>query len=313
MKRSWCVFLGIFTAVLVVIFAVPKPPALSPPLVLETEAAWQEYMRSHTAEESYRQFRFMHAGESFRLHSQAHIFGSALFEVYSDTAMAVCDDSFHGGCTHGYITRLLETRGIDALEDYANLCIQPRMGMQANCEHSFGHALVYVYGYTEADLIRALGSCEEKLQKTPERFDGEECYHGAFMEYNQKNTEHLDALTVRTLDADRPYEPCDWLSDRYKKACYHRLTRLWSLTKGLAEDDMSLYARLGEWCQNIPDRTYLKQCQNGVQTTITTYFGVDDVAYARALCSAAFLEPTQRSSCDYHVTEILARANEKVF
>ncbi len=272
-----------------VVCGIPVSQESSFPLQPTTEAQWRKYMHVHTAHESYKQFRFMHGQDDISTHTKAHQFGHALFAVFGSEAMGVCGDAISGGCLHGYLSKMIIDQGIESVSEIIALCKEGRADATFdNCEHSAGHALLYAYGYTEGNLSDALELCTKNFpDDATDTLQSNQCYHGAFMEFNQKNTEHSDAVTTRAFDESEPYAPCDTIDVRYKDTCYYRQTQLWILA-AQAENDVLLYQKLGQWCTDIPDPSSLPACHIGLQSGIVAYRQISYHNQARLLCEAAF-------------------------
>ncbi len=297
-----------------VVSGVPASEGSSFPLQPTTEAQWREYMQVHTARESYKQFRFMHGQDDISTHTKAHQFGHALFAVFGSEAMGVCGDAISGGCLHGYLSKMIIDQGIESVSEIIALCKEGRADATFdNCEHSAGHALLYAYGYTEGNLSDALELCTKNFpDDATDTLQSNQCYHGAFMEFYQKNTEHSDTVTTRPFDESNPYTPCDTLDLRYKDICYYRLTQLWVLA-GQAEAGTQLYEKLGTWCRAIPDGASLPACQLGLQLGIATYRHVTNPTEGTSLCEAAFPPGTALSDCLLTIDNSLQNPKKHIF
>ncbi|MBI2108564.1 MAG: hypothetical protein HYT93_00080 [Parcubacteria group bacterium] len=210
-------------------------------------------------------------------HINAHMFGNALYNNYSlEKALLFCDYAYWEGCFHELLSRAFLDGGYSTLKNIAETCKKILSSTYSTtCLHGFGHGLIALGKYTTDDLREALDFCSLHFSDTEGKKDasrrgsdyfGNECYHGVFMEYNERNM--LPELGPRELDFKNIYTPCDTLDSEYKATCYHRLAfNLWP--HNISNINITVkYNTLISWCRDIPQKEYHYSCVSGVRTSM---------------------------------------------
>jgi hypothetical protein len=185
-------------------------------------------------------------------HTQAHIFGEALYSVEGLSGIEVCDDSLRFGCYHSFFGRAIYEQGIGILPELDAACRSAYGDTNTKCQHGLGHGLIVYTGYE--DLLGALELCET----IPWQETGG-CSGGVFMEYNFHTMEQVDdGLYVRPLDDD-PFAPCNTLPERFRPSCYLEQVQWWEKIYDLD------FTYIGTLCEQLPkeDGTYYS-CFRGV-------------------------------------------------
>lgn len=266
---------------------------------IRSESDWVAYLEDHSGEEAYAYFKQLHAGKSFAAHTAAHEFDKALYTVHGTAGITVCDAEFKGGCMHGLAGQMLLLDGVEKWPEFIKICSEAEGENIIDCRHSVGHGFMILKDYSHEAMLQALQRCREAFylkDQSAGEDEHRECYHGVFMEYNQQNVGHENITTYRELDLTQPYYPCDVLDEEYKKACYHRLTRLWVLAQPHEEDHV-LFRILGRWCREMVDSVYENTCDSGISTTITSYAEIREQSKAEAMCREAFTDTQKQLQC----------------
>lgn len=275
-----------------------------------TEVEWMQYMRHHTAKDSHDRLQRGLFGKTFEGHTPGHEFGHALYEIFEERGMPICDSSYYGGCLHEYNARMILDQGADKVLDAVETCREvwgerDPSNLQ-NCHHGIGHAFLMMFGYNETGLKQALEYCRKEVYANVADGQSKECYDGAFMDFNQQNITHQSLFTHRDFDPTNPYYPCDVVEAEYRSSCYYRLTRLWVVAHD-AGSRAEQYAVLGNWCRNMPDQQLLDICRLGVNSSIVTYGGAQNMDEATEACRAAYTEPDGYDSCLIKVEDSLQK------
>ena len=234
-------------------------------------------------------------------HDNAHVFGGALYSTVGHDGIDVCDSNFVGGCFHELIGRIIALEGTGTLDVVTEKCRTDRPGeFETNCLHSFGHGFVNSLGYNPDDLMDALMLCDIHFyngRETNERTPGErQCYHGVFMEYNQRPLIIKGAEGLRSFDFDYPLEPCDTISERYAPSCFYRLTRLWVLNISKADIKDAYKHYFGKWCEEGASKETREWCAMGLGSAMA-YRQITDKNERRELCSLAFGNNELKLAC----------------
>jgi hypothetical protein len=170
-------------------------------------------------------------------HTQAHIFGEALYKIEGLDGVAVCDPSLRFGCYHSFFGQAIYEKGIEILPELDALC-RKSYGVDTKCQHGLGHGLLVYTGYE--DLLKALELCESI---TDEQTGG--CLGGVFMEYNFHTMEQVDNGVYYRLLGENPNEPCDALPERFHSACYLEQVQWW---KTVYDND---FVHIGTLCNTL--------------------------------------------------------------
>ena len=240
-------------------FLKSQPEAISDDRVSGSELGtlrdfWKETIEEKGGAEAYRLFlESTPANDIADTHTQAHVFGEALYTVSGIDGVAHCDSSFEFGCYHSFFGSAIYTEGIQALSLFDEACASAYAGENLPCQHGIGHGLRVYTGYEK--LKDALVLCEE-ISWQP--IGG--CSSGVFMEYNFHTMESVGSggYYVRPLESD-PYEPCSTVSQKHKQACYFDQVQWWL---SIYSRD---YSRVAELCDGLKgDFQFYDACVRGI-------------------------------------------------
>lgn len=234
---------------------------------------WAERISSAGAESAYAEFIAKNAQTSTQgQHLSAHVIGEKIFESEGVSGISVCDAHFAFGCYHGFFGKALSREGVGVIRRLDTACVQRFGPLGTGCQHGIGHGILEYTGYQK--ISSALDLCKGTTQEVP--LLG--CTSGVFMEYNSPLVGLGKGLapTTRSLDEMDPYQPCDSISEEYKKSCYFELGG-WATSIFSAE-----LKKASEYCAQAP-ASYSKECSLGFGATLLPSMGYDYVK-SRAIC-----------------------------
>lgn len=205
------------------------------------------------------------------LHTQAHVFGEALYAAEGISGIKACDSSFEFGCYHSFFGSAVRDQGIGVLPQFDQACKDAYGSFNLPCQHGIGHGVLV---YTDYDALEdALALCETiSWQPTGG------CSSGVFMEYNfhtmgtSEQGEYLRPL------GDDPYEPCNAIEEKYKQSCYFEQIQWWETV--FNKD----YKKLGKLCAEAPeDEHVIRSCFHGIGNYAAAHakLAIEDIT---ALC-----------------------------
>jgi hypothetical protein len=169
---------------------------------------------------------------SARSHPLAHALGRYATQIYGSPAEAMkhCRDILSGGCYHGALETVLDSKRDATPKELMSACdADMPAGVRYQCLHALGHVLNAVLDH---NLFRALASCDALGPVT----DREMCYDGVFMENMVLAAEqvsgrrgvalgqHNAARHAAFLKAGDPLYPCNAVAPRYRERCYQMQT-----------------------------------------------------------------------------------------
>ncbi len=231
------------------------------------EKYWRDRIEEIGADSAYEEFLAKYAGISIgEQHTQAHIFGNALYKAAGLPGITVCDRNFNFGCYHEFIGWAVQEHGLSVASSLNENCLEKYESVALGCQHGIGHGVLASLGYDYENLAQALEVCGE-LRAQPE-VGG--CFGGAFMEYNLR-TILGDESAPRPLDATlgRHY-PCSRVETQYKNACYYEQPQWWQSLHfkdwGKKETRLPMFKHLGELCSQAKDLSYQIRCYRGIGT-----------------------------------------------
>lgn len=150
-------------------------------------------------------------------HDFAHVVGLIAYEKEGTKGLGLCDTAYNYGCSHGFIEGFLIKRGIDAVGEIEQSCIELGPIHAPSCLHGIGHGLMINSSY---QLDIALTDCD-RLKESSRLY----CWDGAFMERiagSMQSAESRMKLTAETLN-----EPCDIIGEIYKQQCWRNQVTSW--------------------------------------------------------------------------------------
>lgn len=219
-----------------------------------------------------------------RQHVFAHLFGDALWTVENMAGFSVCDERFQYACFHEMMGRAIAEHGQSIVPEVYKKCLQARVPRPFACLHGIGHGIISSTDYSEEGLDDALISCRDLPQTQNLK---KWCYGGIFMEYNQRSM--LGPEQARELGSapEEKYEPCSSLGEEYKKACVFELPPWWLRVSAGSSSSRDSFARLGSYCERMPEAPALvRVCFEGLGN-ITTPETRYDARQSAALCEVA--------------------------
>jgi hypothetical protein len=228
-----------------------------------------------------------------RSHQFAHLIDAALYEVGFE-GIVQCTPLLSGGCYHGFMIRLIEERGLDALPKAVAECKQGlAMEQPGNCAHASGHGLFSFVGYE--DLPRAFRLCGEYFRGR----DRDECFNGVFMQNNfgEFNAPPAD----RWYRAEDPMYPCNEpfvLAASAHDACWLMQSQL-SLQNDSYPQFGHSVAMVGSYCSTLSRRDRLT-CLTGISRQLQQLYGTE--AAIRRECGA-LARPLAQRWCLYFAAQ----------
>lgn len=264
---------------------------------------WMHIITDKGAEGAYQEYK--DAVEEADLgiqHSLGHVFGEALYQSVGTSGFNICDVEIDGGCIHQFFGAHVAEHGIDGVDTLLTEC-QPGSLKEVHCLHSLGHVFVTHFGYDRDSLVTALTECN--------RYETahENCYDGAFMEYDHRLLQDHNIMTARELDINDPYDPCDKISEQYADACYYRITRVWNLNS-TANKITKKYQEMGALCLAIPDYNQIPNCAHSLGA-VMDYDNITDKETAHNLCSEAFTDELLNRECHEGYERVTSRLTMK--
>lgn len=224
---------------------------------------WKEQIQKYGGEEAYRAFGATQDTSSIDIHTQAHIFGEALYEVMGMEGVKICDSNFRFGCYHSFFGIAIHNEGIEILPQLDALCKEAYGEEDTRCQHGIGHGLLVYTGYE--NLVEALDLCATfQWQETGS------CTGGTFMEYNFHTMEEAEGVHYSRDPKDGVYEPCISLPKKFQASCYNEQVQWW-----LDVFDNN-YEYVGNLCKQLAgDHASWAACYQRVGNFFTEFNGAD--------------------------------------
>ncbi len=162
-------------------------------------------------------------------HTEAHIFGGALYATEGLNGISTCDARFSSGCFHEFIGRAIADDGLSVVTQLNTVCTN-----KGGCQHGIGHGLISYLGYSPEDLTKSIAICAGLPGE--EMLDG--CMGGSFMEYNMRTMLQVSNGAVRPATSTKDLlDPCDRFSGEAQRSCMLYQPQWWSVSfaSGLAD------------------------------------------------------------------------------
>lgn len=224
----------------------------------------RELLDTLPAAEAYNIFKAQHKNAPLQeAHTQAHLFGEALYEKLGVEGFAICDSNFGFGCYHSFIARAIAYNGESTITYFDSECIRIFGTEGLGCSHGIGHGILSFYGYTFDDLEHSLELCSSLTWKGA--YGG--CKDGVFMEYNLRVMETEPADRYRKYSDATRYEPCGLLARKFQSACYFSQPEWW--VSMLRTDEA--YLRAGGYCGEVRDRQNREACFRGLGYSLGSF------------------------------------------
>lgn len=211
-------------------------------------------------------------------HTDAHLFGEALYNIEGVEGVSVCDTSFSYGCYHSFLGSAIYSQGMDIVEKLSGKCFENLKKDGLACQHGIGHGVLSSIGYDLDSVRKSLKICDKLKDKDP--IGG--CPGGVFMEYNFQ-TMLLDEAKTRPFDINDPYFPCFSIDNYYIGACFYNQAQWWlSALSGTFEERTK---KIDTLCQNIKDPHLQIQCFKGFGINMIAQVNYD-IEKANTICSS---------------------------
>lgn len=224
------------------------------------------------AEEAYQVFKETVPVRGISDHTQAHVFGEALYEIEGFRGVHVCDSAFAFGCYHSFFGIAIHEQGVGALSLFDEVCRSTYGKAYEPCQHGIGHGVLAYTGYDA--LESALELCEI-VSSNPTGG----CSSGVFMEYNFRTMGAVEGGDVMRDVGEDIYAPCNSLSEEYQQSCYLEQVQWW---EELFDFD---YEKLGGLCNALPVGSLnFEACFHGIGNYLAAYAGLDPV-HITSLCA----------------------------
>lgn len=236
----------------------------------------RELLKLMPSNEAYEKFKEMNRTASLELaHTNAHLFGEALYEKEGVKGFAVCDSSFGFGCYHSFIARAVADEGEKVVPLFDEECVR-MFGLEGlGCSHGVGHGVLSYYGYNPEDVQKALEICATLSWKNA--YGG--CRDGVFMEYNFRVMETNRDDRLRAFTEAERHEPCTSLQHTHQQACYFSQPGWWLHV--FTYNSESIH-RIAGYCDEVTDTNGRRACFRGLGYTLAAYIQFDVTAGVRA-------------------------------
>lgn len=221
-----------------------------------------------------------------RAHQFAHEIGSTLYETDGPRGITRCAAYLSGGCYHGFMIRLIQERGMDALPHAVAECKSGLASEQpGNCAHASGHGILTYVGYDQ--LPTALEICKNNFNGR----DRDECWSGVFMQNNFG--EFNVPPPGRWYHEEDPMYPCNESFVRAAgahDACWLMQSQLTLQNDSYPHFERST-AKVGNYCSTLPARDRLT-CLTGISRQLQQMYVTEEAI--RKECNTLALPIAQR-------------------
>ena len=278
------------------LFAIVRPPPPSAPLVAQ-EAYWKERIHTVGGSRAYEELVTSVRGLDFAMqHSEAHIFGDALYTEVGLDGMSVCDWRLHGGCWHQFMGRAVTDHGTASIAALDQSCKG-----NISCQHGIGHGIVSALGYTFSDLQKSLALCHTLADDTP--IFG--CTGGVPMEYNLRHLLGDASFNARPLGTDW-LDPCDRLSGDDARACYFWQPTWWVVFIPTDQESAfePTFKHMGDLCRSISDKTFMYACIAGTGHGAMLETSAEEAPH---LCDVMYPDASESLLCKFNVAVTLKK------
>ena len=242
-----------------------------------TYQTWYGKIEAVGGKEAYQEFTKVTEKKSINdSHTDAHLFGEALYKIEGINAVSVCDNKFSYGCYHSFLGSAIYSEGLEIVAELNNQCFSNLGSDGLACQHGIGHGILSSVGYDEKSLYQSLDVCNNLSVKDP--IGG--CFGGVFMEYNFQ-TMLLDQAKVRGFNKDDPYFPCFTVKEEYRPACFYNQGQWWlsSIPKNTEERIKSI----SSLCHELPNLDLKTQCYKGFGVNLASFIDYD-LEKAKQIC-----------------------------
>lgn len=233
----------------------------------EVENHWLSRLEKLGGPRAYQELLSTYASEPGSVqHTNAHLFGAALYKEEGLPGVAVCDSNFNFGCYHEFIGWAIRDHGLEVAPSLNETCLSKHASEALGCQHGVGHGVLTSLGYEKENLFEALDTCAKFRNQPP--VGG--CYGGVFMEFNMR-TILGDEGRFRPMDESlgRNY-PCSVVGESFKAGCYYELPQWWQAVFyedwETIEGRGAMYKKMGTWCDSLNSESLERRCFLGLGT-----------------------------------------------
>lgn len=178
---------------------------------------FEKFSRQIGPSKTYELLKNHYPNNEVDAHDFAHIIGLVAYEKEGNGGMRLCDTAYNYGCSHGFIEGFLLKKGIDAVGEIEQSCLELGLVHTPSCLHGIGHGLLINSSY---QLESALTDCD-RLKESSRIY----CWDGAFMERvvgSMQTEQSRQKATTETLN-----KPCDSIAEIYKQQCWRNQVTVW--------------------------------------------------------------------------------------
>lgn len=194
-------------------------------------------------------------------HLLNHTAGDRIYEIYGKRGLVYCRDYFLSACYHGFLIRLINDGGIDAVAQAAEECKSESWPVYVQCAHAIGHGFLAEAGYK--NLPDALEMCD-LVQEEEGDFPEFNCYDGVFMENIWAVHETGEPSSDRWVKEKDPFYPCNdsRIEEKYLRGCWSNQA---AVMYRVFEGDLE---KIGSECLKVEDKILRETCFNGTARQI---------------------------------------------
>jgi len=257
-------------------------------------AFWIERIEKIGAINTYEEFKAANNKFSINIqHTNAHVFGEALFIGAGLNGVFACDTSFSFGCYHEFLGQAIQAHGIEIAYELNDVCansLDNRVATLA-CQHGVGHGVLSYFGYTTDSLNNSLDICTN----LPHNDSIGGCYGGVFMEYNMHTMLAEGGVGGRQLmEKEGLHFPCNIVNGGLAHVCYYWQPQWWlSVLYGNSEEKFKL---MGEYCNNLDTELLVTTCLDGIGNIAPQSAGYSPEKTI-SLCKLATVNKQQELHC----------------
>ncbi len=211
-------------------------------------------------------------------HTDAHLFGEALYQIEGANGVSICDTSFGYGCYHSFLAAAIYSEGLEVIPTLSEKCFISSDMAGLACQHGIGHGILSSAGYDLDSLAKSINVCDKLKSKGP--VDG--CVAGIFMEYNFQ-TMLVDDGKIRSIDENDPYFPCFNIGKAYTGACIYQQAQWW--LSSLKFPSEARIKQIDFLCDRLTDNDLKTQCYKGFGINLLAYVDYDLDA-VREICQS---------------------------
>jgi len=219
------------------------------------------------------------------LHLLGHVVGDVLYKQKGLDGIYDCTQDFRNACSHSIVVGLFIERGVEALDDIADVCRDAPGGRGAYtmCFHGLGHGIL---AYTLYDFEDAVSLCEKTGTEEYRNREYAECVGGEVMEIitgGGHDRVAWEKERPQYLSDDDPLRPCnsDIIPDFVKPICYTYITPhlLEAAGADLGQPTPDDFEKAFTYCNRLPEEEWLTRdaCYGGFGKEFVVLAGSRDI------------------------------------